>query len=215
MDPEETTTKQPETDANATAADTGPEKPRPATFTQEQLDAIVKDRLERATKKTTADLLNDLGVDDLETAKKTFADAQKAREAQMSELERVQAKVAEAEALAAQATTEAEAIKAQAAEAMLKAAIISKAGDFHNSNDAWLYIDQSKIKVDDDGAYTGIDEALKALIEEQPYRVKTDNGQPGPGTPARAKQKTIVEKLLENQKNQGANEEKRPSTIRF
>ncbi|KKL27107.1 hypothetical protein LCGC14_1759220, partial [marine sediment metagenome] len=62
MDPkdETTTTKQPET-TDATAADAGPGEPTPTTFTQDQLDAILKERLARAmstfTSKAKADVL--------------------------------------------------------------------------------------------------------------------------------------------------------------
>ncbi|KKL89123.1 hypothetical protein LCGC14_1917820 [marine sediment metagenome] len=205
MDPkdEKTTTEQPETDA--TAADAGQGEPTPATIThtQDQLEAILKDRLARSmstfTSKAKADVLAELGIEDVATAKKTLAEAETAKKAQMTELEKAQSEIAEAQAKAAQATTEAEAIKVKAAEALLQAAVISKAGSFQDPMDAWSFIDRAKIEVQDDGTYKGIDEALKTLIEAKPYLVKTDSGTPGPGTPARAKPKSIVEKMIENQ----------------
>jgi multidrug efflux pump subunit AcrA (membrane-fusion protein) len=212
MADETTTTEQPETD-NATAAGDGQgQAAPPVTFTQDQLDAIVKDRLERANAKITSDLMAELGIEDTATAKKTLAEAQAAKEAQMSELEKAQADIAEAQAQAAQATTEAEAIKVQADEALLKAAIISQAGNFHKPMQAWLLIDRSKIETQEDGTYKGIDEALKVLAETDPHLIKAD-GQPGPGTPTRAKPKSIAEKLIEGQKKDPP--EKRRSTIRM
>ncbi len=209
-----TTTEQPE-NTDATAAGDGQGQPAPAvTFTQDQLDAIVKERLARATAKTQADLLAELGIEDPVAAKKALAEAEAAKVAQMSELEQAQAQIAEAQSQAAKATTDAEAIKAKAGEALLKAAIISKAGQFNDPMDAWSFVDRTKIEAQEDGTYKGIDEALKVLTEAKPYLVKAANGQPGPGTPARAKPKSIVEKLIEDQKKPEPGEPRR-STVRM
>ena len=214
MADEPTTTKQPEiTDATA-AGDGHPGQAAPVTFTQEQLDTILKERLARAMAGTKTDLLTELGAEDLETVKRTLADAAKAKEAQMSELEKAQAEIAQAQAETAQAKTEAEATKAQAAEALLKAAIISQAGSFNDPNDAWSFVDQSKIEAQEDGTYKGIDEALKTLTEAKPYLVKATNAQ-GPGTPARAKPPTVVEKLFIDQQAAVAKEEPRRPTVKF
>lgn len=212
MTDEATTTGQPDV-TDATAAEDGQGQAAPITFTQEQLDAIVKERLVRATAKTETDLLAELGIEDAATAKKTLAEAEAVKVAQMSELEKAQAETAEAQAQAAQATTEAAAIKAQADEALLKAAIVSQAGDFNDPMDAWSFIDKSKIEVQEDGTYKGIDEALKDLTEAKPYLIKEANGQPGPGTPARAKPKSIVEKIFEKSKSDEPTP--RRSTVKF
>ena len=204
MDPkdETTTTEQPEKTTDATAAGDGQgQAAPPVTFTQDQLDAILKDRLERATIKNKADLLAELGIEDTATAKKTLADAQAAREAQMSELEKAQTRITDLEAQSVQDKAEAVDIKAKADEALLRAAITSQAGNFNDPMDAWSFIDRSKIETQEDGTYKGIDEAMKTLAEAKPYLIKaTNNGQPGPGTPARAKPKSIAEKILENQR---------------
>jgi hypothetical protein len=201
-----TTTEQPG-NTDATAADAG--QSDQVTFTQEQLDAILKERLARATAGAKTDLLAELGIEDPEVAKKTLTEAAKLKEAQMSELEKAQDQIAEAEAAATKATTEAAAIKAAADEALLRAAIVSQAGEFNDPMDAWLFVDRAKIEAQEDGTYKGIDEALKALTEAKPYLVK-QNAQTGPGTPARAKSKTIVEQLLENKKTE-ADKPRRPT----
>ena len=212
MADETTTTEQPGT-TDATAAGDGQGQAAPTTFTQDQLDTILKDRLAQAKRSTEAELFIELGIEDAATAKKTLADAKAAQAAQMSELEKAQAQVTEAQAQAAQATTDAEAIKAEAAEALLRAAIISKAGTFNDPMDAWSFIDRSKIESNEDGTYKGIDEALKALTEAKPYLIKEVNGQPGPGTPARPKPKTIAEKMIEDQRSDApkTGEELRPN----
>ncbi len=210
---ETTTTEQPET-TDATAAGAGPGQPAPVAETQEQFDAMVKERLERATSKARTDLLAELGVEDTAEAKKTLAEAEATRKAQMSELETAQAEIADAKAAAQKAAADAEVIKATAAEALLKAAIISKAGNLNDPMDAWQFIDRSKIEAQEDGTYKGIDEALKELAESKPYLVKTAaNGNQGPGTPARRKPQTIVEKMIAQQQDSApkTSEELRPN----
>jgi hypothetical protein len=207
-------TKQPETKDATAAGDGQGATPPPVTFTQDQLDTILKERLARAMSASKADFLAELGTENMASAKKTLAEAEAAKEAQMTELEKAKAEIVEALTQAAQATTEAEVIKAQADEALLKAAIISKAGQFEDPMDAWSFIDQAKIEVQDDGTYKGIDEALKILIEAKPYLIKTDSDTPGPGTPARVKPKSIVEKIFEENQQPGG-EQPRRSTVKF
>ena len=213
-DPEPTTPEKPE-DPNADGGGAGSEQPK-FIYSQEQFDAMVKDRLARATTKTQTDLLAQLGIEDVETAKKTLAEADATRKAEMSELEKAQADIVDAKAQAEKATADAEIIKAAAAEALLKAAIISKAGSLNDPMDAWQFIDRSKIETQEDGTYKGIDEALKALAESKPYLVKAANGNQGPGTPARRRPQTVVEKLLAEQQDSSPKtaEELRP-TIPF
>ncbi|KKM28078.1 hypothetical protein LCGC14_1568240, partial [marine sediment metagenome] len=181
--------------------------------------AILKERLARAmstfTSKAKADVLAELGIEDVATAKKTLAEAEAARTAQMTELEKAKAEIAEVQAKAAQATTEAEAIKVEAAEALLQAAVISEAGNFHRPLQAWLLADHSKIKLNEDGTYDGIEDALKALVETDPHLIKTDSNTTGPGTPARTKPKSIVEKLLEKNQQQQGGEQPRRSTVKM
>lgn len=198
------TTEQPEKQDATAAGDSQPGQQTLAKFTQEQLDAIVKDRLERATTKTTADLLAQLGIEDIKTAKETLEAAKKSREAQMTELEKAHATIAALEAQSEAVKIEAEAIKARADEALMKSAIIAKAGNFNDPMDAWQFVDRSKIEVSEDGTYKGIDEALKTLTEAKPYLVKVGNGNEptGPGTPTRPKMKTVAERLLEQQAEQ-------------
>jgi hypothetical protein len=179
-----------------------------AQFTQEQLDAIIRDRLERAKDKTTSDLMAQLGIENIEQAKTTLEDAAKLKEAQMSELEKAQTQVTEAMAKAAQAKLDMETMQIKANEALLKAAIIAKASGFNDPMDAWMFVDKSKIEIGEDGSHTGIDEAIKLLVEHKPYLIKVEtNGNAKSGTPARPTPKTIAERLLsQNEKPKTASE---------
>ena len=181
----------PETDADGGGNDPV------AQFTQEQLDAIVKDRLERKEAKTTSDLMAQLGIENIDEAKKTLEDAAKFKEDQMSELEKTQAQIKDAMDQTAQAKADLEAMQLKTNEALLKAAIISKAQGFNDPMDVWLFVDRSKIEVDENGSYSGIDEALKKLSEDKPYLIKVEtNGNTRPGTPTRPTPKTVAERLL-------------------
>ncbi len=194
---EEKGQEKPEKKEDANGGGTDQEK-QETQFTQEQLDAIIKDRLERATTKTTSDLMAQLGIENVDEAKKTLEDAAKLKQEQMSELEKVQAQVTEAMAQTAQAKADMEAMKLKTDEALLQAAIISKAQSFNDPMDAWLFIDRSKVKTDEDGSYNGIEEALKVLSETKPYLVKVEtNGNAKSGTPTRPVSKTVAERLLE------------------
>ncbi len=199
---EGTTTKQPE-NPNADGGGAGQGQPAPVvTYSQDQIDEMLKPRLDRARDKAKAELLAELGIEDAATAKKTLAEAEATKKAQMTELEKAQSEIAEAQAQAAKATTDAATIKAQADKALLKAAIISQAGNFNDPMDAWSFIDQTKIEAQEDGTYKGIDEALKELAESKPYLVKAAaNGNQGPGTPTRRKPQTIVEKMIAQQQD--------------
>ncbi len=163
-------------------------------FTQEQLDAIIRDRLERATTKTTSDLMAQLGIEDIDQAKETLEQAAKLKTEQMTELEKAQAETAKAVEQMTQVNAQMEKMKVETNEALLKAVIVAKAISFNDPLDAWLFIDRSKIETDENGAYTGIDEALVELSESKPYLVSVENSKSG--TPTRSVPKTIAERLL-------------------
>lgn len=206
MDPKENDQQQPENEnANGGGSGDGQKPTNQNTFTQEQLDAILKDRLERATKKTRDEILGELGIEDLETAKQTMTEAQKAREAQMSELEKANARIEKLEAQAQAAQHEAEATRAAANEALLRAAVISKAGQFNDPEDAWKFVDTSEIEQLEDNTFKGVEEALSKLAESKPYLVKADQSnsqqQATNGTPARKRMRTVAERLLEERDN--------------
>ena len=176
--PEQPTDNKPEN----SNADGGGSEQTEVTFSQGQLDAIVKERLDRAKKSTTAELLEALGVEDLATATKAIKEAEAVKVAQMSELEKSQAETVEAVTALATATAEMAAVKATAAEAVLRSAVLSAAAGFNDPNDAWVHIDKSKINVRTDGTYKGIDEAVAALAKSKPYLVKSENDNLGTPT---------------------------------
>ncbi len=142
------------------AGDGGGSGGEPKTFTQEQIDKIVKDRLERQRQQFA-------GYDDL---KKKAEEYDKLQESQKSELEKANERATKAEESAATATTQANA-RLVRAEIIAKAA--SAAGErkaFVDPADAFAHLrDNDDIKVDDDGNVVGVDEALEALAKSKPH----------------------------------------------
>ena len=119
-------------------------------FTQAELDRIIQERLARERQKYGDD-------DDLKKAKDEL-DALKAE--QMSELEKAQKRAADLEAERDQALVEAN-------DRLIKAAFVAaaaQAGAAH-PEDAFALADLSGVEIGEDGQVTGVEDAVKALVE--------------------------------------------------
>lgn len=140
--------------------------PEAKTFTQAQLDAIVKDRLAREQAKFA-------GFDEI-AAKAAKFDEQEA--ANKSDLDKANARAEAAEkaAVAAKATVQ-DALKRVA---VTTAAMKANAVD---PDAVFALLDQSKVTVADDGTVTGVDDAVKSLLESKPYLVGNQTPPPGGG----------------------------------
>lgn len=130
----------------------------PKTFTQDELNAIISDRLAKEKAKFA----------DYDALKTKAAEHDKAVAATLSETEKLKA------ALIAETAkyTEAETRRVQS---LMQVAVMTKAAalGFMNPEDAWLLIDTAALKVEDDGKVSGVDEALKALVTARKYLIKT------------------------------------------
>lgn len=156
------------------------------TFTQAEVDALLGERAKRATEASTKKLLETLGVTDLDAAKKTLEEAEKLRQAQMSELEKAQKAAEKAQAEAAAAKEAEAAAIARANETLLRSAVLAEAAaaGFHNPADAWLYVDKSKLELSDGGEVKGAKAAVEATVKERGYLVKAGQGSAAtPGSP--------------------------------
>ncbi len=140
----------------------------PKTFTQDDVDRIIAERLSRA--KATAPA-------DYDEVKKKAAEWDKVQEGQKSELQKAQDKLAEAEQ--ARKAAEDRALAAIRKSAVVAAATKAGAVD----PDAVLaLLPMDKVTVADDGLVTGVEEAVKVLLEAKPYLV----GKPSTPTPGGA-----------------------------
>lgn len=145
-----------------------------ATFTQADLDRIIKERLER--ERTRYADYNDL--------KKAAEELEKLKDAELSEVERLGKEKEQLEAKMAEQAKAAEA-REQEHQAMLVRAevrVSAAALGFQNPNDAYALADLSSVTVEK-GEVQGVENALKALAKDKPYLLDAVDG--GAGTPPR------------------------------
>jgi hypothetical protein len=156
-----------ETDTTETTTPGEAEKKPAKTFTEDELNEIIKKRLERERKKYE-------GFDEIKAEYERLKKAEEERkQAEMTELERLQAKLAELEKQAA----EAEQAKAQTLEAANKRLIKSEFKVLAKElgvrsealEDAFVLADLSAVEVDEDGNVKGVKEAVEALKKAKPY----------------------------------------------
>ncbi len=151
--------------ANTPAGESLPETPPgndtvdARTFTQQDVDRIVQDRLARVTGQPPAD------YDELKAAAARLAEIE---ESNKTELEKA---VARAE----QAEQEREQIRAEAFETRLNAAIIAEAAKpdrkVVDTDTVIALLDRTTLDLDDNGYPTNIAEAMDSLLKAKPFLV--------------------------------------------
>ncbi len=115
------------------------------------------------------------------------ADEAKRKEAELSEVEKAdqRAKAAEAKALD---------LEKRWRDGMLRSAVTVEASklQFYDPEDAYHLADLSALTVSDDGAVTGVEEALKALVKAKPHLVKSNTTTTPPDVNAQNRGRTTV-----------------------
>jgi hypothetical protein len=156
-----------ETGTTETTTPEEAEKKPAKTFTEDELNEIIKKRLERERKKYE-------GFDEIKAEYERLKKAEEERkQAEMTELERLQEKLAELEKQA----QEAEQAKTQTLEAANKRLIKSEFKVLAKElgvrsealEDAFVLADLSAVEIDDDGNVKGVKEAVEALKKAKPY----------------------------------------------
>ena len=210
-DPVTTGDGQPTPDPTPTG---GGNKPT-GTFTQEDLNKLAEKERKRGMDKGVGDLLEALGLENVDSLKTSLGELQKLKDSQLSEQEKLQKALDAANAEKEQALNDAKAEKERATLMLMEAAVIREASKAdHNIHetavpDVWAFVDRELIEVDDKGGFSGIDKAVKAVIEKRPFMVADNKKQQLPGTP---RQRSKVN----NQDGDGLDKSKRPSRlIRF
>lgn len=136
------------------------------TFTQEELDAVVRQRLERERSKY-------IDYDDLKAKASKWAEHE---EAQKTELQKLQDKADKLE-------REKQASEAGYRDRLLRAEVRIQAAQmgFRNPDDAYRLADLQGLEIDDDGNAAGVKEALDKLVQDRPYLLDVDeSGKPRP-----------------------------------
>lgn len=156
----------PGTPANATAK----------TFTQEEVNLFVQTRVNETKASFLGDVLKELGVNSLEDAKAATNALKKIQDDQLTAQQKIERDLATEKA--ARERTESAYQKALIENAALKAFGGQVAPDRHVA--AIKLLDTSKLSVDANGAVQGMADAVKALLEENPFLKPSD---PAPATP--------------------------------
>jgi hypothetical protein len=135
----------------------------PKTFTQEQLDAIIAERLQRERTKYA----------DYEDLKKARAELDQIKAGQMSEAEKLK-KAAD------EATQRAQAAEARLKETVTHMEIERQARKLHivDEDAAYRLLDASKIEFDANGTPTNVEALLKDLVKAKPYLVQAASSSP-------------------------------------
>ncbi len=144
----------------------------PKTFTQEQLDKIIQDRLSRAEETATNKLLEGLGIKSVDDLKKSLADFKKIQDEKLTAQEKLEKDLKEAQDKALAAESE----KDKALKALLdlklsyEVRLAAAGAGFRPESieDVVLVLDRTKIK-EKDGKFDGIKEALDDLAKLKPF----------------------------------------------
>lgn len=155
---EETTNGTPEGTDEARQRDGGGQQPGEGqrTFTQQELEAILADRLSREREKFA----------DYAELKEAASQWREHQEAQKTELERMQGQLADLQA-------ERDRAQQMANDRLIEAALVAEANrrGFANVEDAIALADYSAITITDDGRVEGAGEVVKSLADSRPYLI--------------------------------------------
>jgi DNA primase large subunit len=182
--------------------------PQPTkTFTQEDVDRLVTDRLARERKKYG-------DYDDLKAELTKLKSAEEERQkAEMSVSERLEAEKAAAIQAAEDAKAELSKTVSAANQRLINAEFRDVARELKLRPDALKsalkLVDLSAVEVDDEGNVKGLEDAVKALIEDNPYMVEQPKKEPktigdpsgGDPKPEKTKEQRIAEAAAEVRAN--------------
>lgn len=146
-----------------------PTDPPAKAFTQDDVNRLLADEKRRL-------LAEQPDLTELRNKAKQFDDLQAASQ---TELERERARADAAE----KAATAANAAKNEALRRSAVTAAATRAGAV-DPDAVFALLDPSKVTVGDDGLVTGVDDAVKALLDDKKYLVGTPTPPPAPPKPA-------------------------------
>ncbi|MEC2470361.1 phage scaffolding protein [Bacillus thuringiensis] len=193
--------------------DNNPGDPTNLPKSQEELDELVKKRLERERKKA-AEKYGD--YDDVKAKLAEYEKGEEERKKQeMTEIERLQAEKEEADKKAIEASEAAQKAQEKANTRILNTEIksMARALDANDPGDVLALLDKSTIQLDENGNYQGVEEAVTALKESKPWMFKKvvgadAAGGANPGTNPRANEILALEKELEEAKTKALKDSK-------
>lgn len=189
-----------------------PEEPTPAlekSFTQAELDEIVEKRLARDRTKYA-------DYDDLKTKAAEFeAERKRIEDEKLSESERLQKALDEAHSSKQEIEEQLTAMQKQAEQQLIKTAFVRKASEagIKYTDAAVKLSDMGALQFDESGELIGVDDAINALITENPFLVEVEALKPkiiGGGSDAGGEH---VEKSKEKMLEEAADKAKKSGRI--
>ena len=174
-------------------ADGGGEQPGQGerTFTQAELNSIVADR----AKRMMSQMMGDLGFDNADALKGAVKELADIKEAQMSELEKAQARITELEAASAEA-------QERAVQTLIRSAFLAEAAKLGAAHpeDAYLLAELDKVDIDEAGNVQGVAEVVAALAEAgrlvMAGKAKAPNLDGGAGSGTRSSDRSSIERAV-------------------
>jgi len=158
-------------DTGNTPDTTGKQADAVKTFTQEEMNAIIKDRLDRERDKHKKDVADKYG--DYDALRQAAEQWQKAQDDKKSDLEKLQEALSGKDQSISELQVRLEAVEQERTKALIRAKVVAAAAakEFKDPEDAYRLIDLSKLSLEEDGV-KGIGEALDALAEAKPYLLR-------------------------------------------
>ena len=158
--------------------------PTERTFTQADIDAVVKERLARQKRQTES------AYADYEELQAKAAKLAEIEEATKTEADKLNDRVAAGEAALDALKVDNERLAQERTDALIQSSVVAKATTlgFRDPADAVSMLDMAALELQDDGTVTGADEALTALSEAKPYLLTGTAPHPqlGPTAPGRS-----------------------------
>lgn len=153
----------------------------PKTFTQEELDRIIKERLGREQARFA----------DYDTLKEAAEELSKLKEADLSEQELLKKRIAEMQEAATAREAQAEANAAEVNQRLIRSEVrvLAATMDFWEPKEAYKLADLTGATVDENGEVQGIKQPLKDLAENSKHLIKAAGG---PGSPPNKPSKTVT-----------------------
>jgi DNA-binding helix-hairpin-helix protein with protein kinase domain len=156
--------------------DDGNQQPKVKTFTEDEVNEIIKKRLERERKKYA-------DYDDLKAQLEQLRQAEEERKrAEMTELERYKADLEKALNERQTFEQELEKLRESVRQERIKNAFITAATNANIAyiDDAYRLADLSAVTIDEDGNVVGMEDVIKALVEHKPFLLAQAKKEPKP-----------------------------------
>lgn len=158
------------------SAETQVESPESAekTFTQAELDELIAKRIERERKKFA-------DYDELKSKLSEFeSQAEEKRQSELTDLQKAQEQAQQFEAKVQELTAQLEAERTKSQDQAIKATYKQVASSFGivDVEAALILSDLSAVSFDENGEVTGVEDAVKKLVEHKPYLVAKKQMQP-------------------------------------